>query len=154
MYHLFSRLFPLSVKFFLVNLRRQDKIVFVETTDLVGVDLNRDMIPAVQMQIGMMPLGLGQCPDPIDETQRLLKILEDKLLKNPGRFVGRQRPLRETRQQSINLGPTKRRNIPATGDALFFGQLRHRECSNPKSSFSQPVRYPPSGIVVTLLRPP
>src|SRR6185369_6820510 len=70
---------PDSGSFRTVRLRGENKIAFRQSVDLVGPDNESDFPPG-EMDIRMMPLGLGQLSDPVGEGKSRAKILEAEFL--------------------------------------------------------------------------
>jgi len=62
-----------------IHLGRENEIAFRQSVNLVGPDNELDLAPG-EMDIRMMPLGLGQFSDPVGKSKRRAKILEAVLL--------------------------------------------------------------------------
>jgi len=57
----------------------EDEVAFGKAIDLVSPDGQPDLAPG-QMDVGVVPLLLGEVPDPNGEVERFAEILEAKLL--------------------------------------------------------------------------
>jgi hypothetical protein len=125
-----------------VNLRGEDEVVLRQAADRVRPDLHGHMTKPFEMQIGMMPFGLSNGADAIEELQGDGEILGAPF--PPNSFaIGRQRPIGELRQERIDPRSVEGRHACFAGKAVFLSKLlvvgcRHSTEDTPVDRESQP----------------
>ena len=78
----------------LVDLGGEDEIILREAADGVGVNLHPGVAVALEVQIGVMLLPLGDRADVVQKLDRIAKVLERPVAANP-RAVVREPPAGE-----------------------------------------------------------
>src|SRR5579884_3039257 len=85
-------------------------------------ELNAETVPGVDGEIGVMPLGLGQCTNSIQEIQRRSEVLE---LQITDQAVALECPLRHLGHDFAHLFGGQPRSIGAAGSASASRQVGH-----------------------------
>jgi len=103
-----------------IELARHDKIVLVQSLDLLGAQRDRRVTPT-EADIGVMAFGFSQVTHVSNKAKRFLKIAEAE-----GSFdtvgVIAQFPIRSLRLKTLRFLMRERRNAAATRGAFLLGE--------------------------------
>jgi hypothetical protein len=103
-----------------IDLARHDKIVLVQSFDLLGAQRDGRVTPA-ETDIGVVPFGFSQVADVANKVERFPKIAETE-----GSFdavaVIAQFPIRSLRLETLRFCLRERRNASATRSAFLLGE--------------------------------
>jgi hypothetical protein len=81
----------------LINLSRQDEIIFTQATDGMSPDFDAQVAVAFEVQIGVMSLGFGQGGDLLKKTHPSQEVLAFPVFAD-ALAIGDQSPAGESRE--------------------------------------------------------